>query len=105
MVEIHLYGKLRRYGKGRGSDDENVILINPVDGDTISSLLFKTGIPVDDIYHVFFNWKLLSTHNTMAGTLGYRQARENPNDWDLSVPVKAGDRIGLFGTDMSALVV
>jgi hypothetical protein len=31
--------------------------------------------------------------------------RSNPFDWDLDIPVKAGDRIGLFGRDMSALVI
>jgi hypothetical protein len=41
----------------------------------------------------------------MANWLGYQQVRESPFDWDLKVPVKDGDRIGLFGEDMAALVV
>jgi hypothetical protein len=41
----------------------------------------------------------------MARWLGHRQVRANPFDWDLNVAVKSGDRIGLFGRDMGALVV
>ena len=105
MVEIHLFGKLRRYGDGKGHDHENVVNMKPADDDTVESLLARTGIPRSEIYHVFYNRKILATHNTMARTLGYRQERDDPNDWDLNVPVKAGDRIALFGRDMAALVV
>ena len=41
----------------------------------------------------------------MARWLGYQQVRPDPFDWNLSTPVKPGDRIGLFGRDMAALVV
>jgi hypothetical protein len=34
-----------------------------------------------------------------------QQVHENPLEWKLDVAVKAGDRIGLFGRDMAALVV
>ncbi len=103
MVEIHLYGKLRR--RAQDTRVGQVMKVEPQPDETIASLLTRVGIPVDEIYHVFFNSKLLATHNTMAAWLGYRQVRADPFDWNLSVPVKSGDRIGLFDEDMAALVV
>jgi hypothetical protein len=41
----------------------------------------------------------------MAYWIGYQQVQENPLAWELNVVVKAGDRIGLFGRDMAALVI
>ena len=41
----------------------------------------------------------------MAYWIRYQQVNENPLDWNLEVAVKAGDRIGIFGRDMAALVV
>jgi hypothetical protein len=54
---------------------------------------------------VFLNHKLLATRSAMARWLQYRQVRSNPFDWDLTVPIQSGDRLGLFGRDMAALVV
>jgi len=105
MVEIHLYGKLRRHAPGSSPSKDSVIIVDPIEDKTIEMLLERVGIGVDEIYHIFLNSKLLATHNTMANWLGYQQVRESPFDWDLKVPVKDGDRIGLFGEDMAALVV
>jgi len=63
----------------------------------------RVGIPVDEINHIFFNSKLLATRTSTAPYLDYRQVRSNLFDWDLSIPVDDGDRIGLFGRDMSVL--
>lgn len=105
MVEIHLYGKLRRYAKNNPSSQDSVIRLEHQPDETIESLLERIGISVDEIHHIFYNSKLLATHTTMALWLGYQQERTNPFDWDLSVPVESGDRIGLFGKDMALLVV
>ncbi len=105
MTEIHLYGKLRVYAGGENSAIDNVIRIKPGLDDTIGSLLSRAGIPAGEIFHIFFNFKLLATRNTMAGCLGYQQAREDPHNWDLNIAVSDGDRLGIFGRDMSALVV
>ncbi len=105
MIDIHLYGKLRRFAPDSRPSANSVILVEAVAGETLYSLLKRIGIEVDEIYTIFMNSKLLATHNTMAKWLGYCQVREDPENWDLSVLVKDGDRIGIFGEDMAALVV
>jgi hypothetical protein len=105
MVEIHLFGKLRRYAKNTGEETDYVIKISPQVDDTIDSLLDRAGISAEDIYSIFFNRNLLAARSGMASWLRHRQVRENPFDWDLNIPIKSGDRIALFGRDMAALVV
>ena len=105
MVEIHLYGKLRRYTQDIQSDRGNVIRVSPGSGETLEMLLARLEIPVAEIYSIFFNSKLLATRSAMASWIGYRQVRTNPFDWNLNVALQPADRIGLFGRDMSALVV
>ena len=105
MLEIHLYGKLRRYAQGIKSDRDNVIRACPGADETLEMLLARLKIPVDEIYTIFFNSKLLAARSAMASWIGYRQVRTDPFDWNLNVPVQPADRIGLFGRDMSALVV
>jgi hypothetical protein len=39
----------------------------------------------------------------MASFYGYPQSGSDLSEWDLSLPVEGGDRIGLFGHDMSIL--
>jgi hypothetical protein len=103
MVEIHLYGKLRHYvaqmQPGRGV----VVKLEPAPADTIATLLAHIDVPVDEIHHIFHNAKLLATRTTMAPYMGYQQSRANLFDWDLNVPITDGDRIGLFGSDMTML--
>lgn len=103
MVEIHVYGKLRHYLNGSRPAKGGVLVLEPRPGATIESLLAQTGIPIDKINHIFFNSKLLVTRTKTAPYLGYQQTRANLFDWDLKVPVDAGDRIGLFGADMPML--
>jgi hypothetical protein len=103
MVEIHLYGKLRHHTNGSRLGSVSVIALEPRSEETIASLLAHAEIPVDEINHIFFNSKLLATRTKMASFMGFRQAGSSLSDWDLDVPVNAGDRIGLFGRDMALL--
>ncbi len=105
MVEIHVYGKLRRYVHQKQTDQDNVIRISPEPDDTIASILVKVEIPVEEIYSIFLNAKLLAAKSGMARWIGYQQARTDIFDWDLEIPINTGDRLGLFGRDMAALVV
>jgi hypothetical protein len=102
-MEIHLYGKLRRYAKQARPSSDCAIVLEPGPGETIASLLVHMGIPVDEINHIFFNSKLLASRSSMAPFMGYLQARSNLYDWNLNVPINNGDRIGLFGADMAVL--
>jgi len=105
MVEIRIFGKLRRYAQDFPADSDNTIRVTAESDETLETLLAKLNMPVDEIYTVFFNSKLLATRSGMASMIGYRQVRENPYNWDLQIAVNPSDRIGLFGRDMAALVV
>ena len=102
MVEIHLYGKLRRYAK---DSPDGIIRVTPESDETLDILIKRLGIPLDDIYSIFYNSKLLAARSGMASWIRYPQVRSTPFDWDLSITVQSSDRIGLFGRDMAALVV
>jgi hypothetical protein len=103
MIEIHLYGNLRRYA-GHYRPMEDVVLRREVQhGDTLQSTLEDMGIPTEEINHIFVNAKLLSTRASMAPYYGYQQQRDTVFDWDLGLPLEDGDRVGLFGTDLSVL--
>jgi hypothetical protein len=105
MIEIHLYGKL---GKMLGDDilsENNVLRFSPEPGETVASVFERMGISADDVYSLFLNAKLLAARSNMVRWLGYQQAGADPLSWDLDVPISSGDRIGVFGRDMAALVV
>ncbi|MBW2408879.1 MAG: hypothetical protein JRF72_03705 [Deltaproteobacteria bacterium] len=105
MVEIHLFGKLRKYAKKSDRETANVIRVSPQSDETIALLLDRAGIAIEDVYSIFVNHKLLAARSGMARWIGHQKVREDPFNWDLDIPVNAGDRIGLFGRDMAALVV
>jgi len=105
MVEIRIYGKLRKKVAEKGAGGVTIVEVEPHEGEQLIEILQRIGIKVEDIFTIFYNAGILATHNTMACFLGYRQACKGVDDWSLAVEVKDGDRIGVFGDDMSALVV
>ena len=105
MVDIRLFGKLRHFVKEPEAGHDNLMRIAPQPGETLEQLLARIGIPLDEIYTIFLNSKLLASRTLMAYRMGYQQVHENPLDWKLEIVLKAGDRIGVFGRDMAALVV
>ncbi len=105
MTDIHIYGKLRDFAENLAHDKTGVVRITPESHETVQSLLERLGLPVARVHTIFFNHKVLAARTKMALWIGHRQVRDTPFDWNLDIPVKPGDRIGLFGRDMSALVV
>lgn len=103
MVEIHLYGRLRRYAENGRPTRNVVVVFEPGARETLNSLLARAGIPVEEINHIFFNGNLLVSRTKAASYMGFAQAGSELSDWDLNVPVDNGDRIGLFGSDMAVL--
>jgi hypothetical protein len=103
MVEIHVYGKLRRYATNGQSARASVIALEPDTRETLTSLLARAGIPVEEINHIFFNGNLLVSRAKAASFMGFTQTGSDVSGWDLNVPVDNGDRIGLFGRDMALL--
>ncbi len=105
MVEIRLFGKLRRFVNKPEAGHDNLMKVAPQPQETLEQLLGRVGIPLDEVYNIFFNSKLLATRSAMAHWIRYQQVHENPLDWKLDIAVRAGDRVGLFGRDMAALVI
>jgi len=101
MLEIHLYGSLRRYAPDSRPDRESVARLEPQPGETIGTALERLSIPPDEVHHIFLNGALLSTRNSMAQWLRYQRAGAA----GLNTPVRDGDRLGLFAHDMALLVV
>jgi len=103
MLEIHLYGSLRRYAPDSRPDRESVVRVEPQPKDTVGIMLEQLGISVEQVYHIFLNGALLSTKNTMAQWLKYQQPGARARGLD--TPVQADDRLGLFPITMGLLVV
>ena len=60
MLEIHLYGSLRRYAQESRPGQDCVIALESSLNETMASLLARMGIPVDEINRIFFNSNLLA---------------------------------------------
>jgi hypothetical protein len=107
MIEVYLYGGLRRYASDPRPDRESVARLEPHPGETVRTTLERLGIPPADVYHIFLNGALLFTRNSMAPWLEYQQSQAGaPNQLQaLDAPVQTGDRVGLFARDMALLVV
>ena len=105
MIEIRLYGKLRRQSEIDEIRETGILHLTPDSGETMSSLLGRLGISAEDAHSIFLNAKLLAARSNMARWLRYQGASNNPLDWNLDVPLNSGDRVGIFGRDMAALVV
>ena len=111
MIDVHLYGNLRRRelteiaAPDSRPNGNSVIQYEAQPGETIEHVLAGLGIASDQISTLFYNARLLVTRNSMAPWLGYVQVRPDPHSWDLGLPVQPGDRLGVFGNDMPALVV
>ncbi len=86
MVEIHLYGQLRRYGPSPDPTAPCVLRVEPGDGHrTAADLVASLGIPPEEVASVF------------------RDGR-----WErdgVRSPIEGAARLGLFPAKMSLLYV
>jgi len=107
MIELHLYGDLRRHAMERAASGQSVVQLGIGDHDTVGSVLREAGIDPTEVGQIFLNRKLLNTRCSMHFWLGYQSAKERiPNDGSyLDAPVRSGDRLGLFPTNMAMLVI
>lgn len=105
MIEIRLYGKLRRFAPDSSPSGNSIIELPVIEDETLQMLLDRVGINANELYTIFINSKLLTSRTKFATYLGYQQVCEvNCQEWDITVIINDGDRIGLFGPDMPALV-
>ena len=82
MVEIHLYGKLRRFTDNQDPTRDSIVYMPVEEEDTIEDIIRRIGIPLGEIgSNIFLN--------------GEYSAMERR--------VKAGDRLGVFPDDMQLL--
>ena len=82
MIDIHLYGKLRRFSEETDPRSESLVVLEWQEGDTVGSIVDRLGIPDDELgSNVFVNGRYA----------------------DRSSPVEDGSRLGLFPDDMQLL--
>jgi hypothetical protein len=82
MVEIFLYGKLRRFADEKDPKGYSVVSIPVLEGDTIQTILNRLGIPMEEVgSNIFLNWQ-------------YSSPGRSVND---------GDRLAVFPDDMQLL--
>lgn len=82
MIEVHLYGKLRRFSNSADPKSQSVAPVQWQLGDTVSQIIERLGIPIDEIgSNIFLNGRYA----------------------DLESPVEDSDRLGLFPDDMQLL--
>ena len=103
MVEIHLYGKVRKYAPESASPGTSTLNIEPDTDETIQSLLARLEIPTNEVNHIFYNSKLLVSRSKAAAMFDLPQVGKDTMNWDLAVPVSSGDRLGVFGLDIPVL--
>jgi molybdopterin converting factor small subunit len=82
MIEVHLFGKLRRFTDNPDPSQDSIINVPVEDGDSIESIVRRIGIPLEELgNNIFLNGE-------------YSQ---------LSRKVSDGDRLGIFPDDMQLL--
>jgi len=107
MIEVHLYGDLRRYPHERRTSDQSAIQLPVRHADTVGGALHRLGIDPKQVGQVFLNSKLLYSRCSMAPWLGYQSVHERVpiGQSYLDAPIHSGDRLGVFPTNMAMLVV
>jgi molybdopterin converting factor small subunit len=82
MIDVHLYGKLRRFTGDSNPRREAVLNMEVEGGATISDIIRRIGIPLEELgSNIFLNGEISA----------------------LDRKVKDGDRLGLFPDDMQLL--
>jgi molybdopterin converting factor small subunit len=82
MIDIHFYGKLRRFALHQDPTGDSILREAVQDGDTIQSLLERIGVPMVEVgSNIFLNWEYSA----------------------LTRKVKTGDRLAVFPDDMQLL--
>ncbi|GFP27809.1 hypothetical protein HKBW3S43_01340 [Candidatus Hakubella thermalkaliphila] len=85
MLEVRLYGELRRYAEDRRVASESILLVPVQDGDTVEDVVRRIGIEPEDISNIFLNGR----YSACA----------------LTLRVKEGDRLGIFPRNMGLLYI
>jgi molybdopterin converting factor small subunit len=84
MIEVHLYGKLRRFSNNQDPTRDSIVYLPPRDGDTIADVIRRVNIPIAEI-----------------GSSLFLNGEYSP----LGRKVKDGDRLGIFPDNMAMIIV
>jgi hypothetical protein len=106
VIEIRLFGNLRRYARDARPASDTILYLSAAETATVGQVLARIGIDPAEVSHVFLNGRLLP-RSAYPITLGYPLVAGRPisaeGHW--SAPVQAGDRVGIFPTNMGVVVV
>lgn len=81
-VQLHLYGKLRKYTDNQNPRKESMVEIQVKKGTSIKGILESRGIPIDEVgSNIFLNGEYSA----------------------IDRPVKTDSRLGVFPNDMNLL--
>ena len=84
MIEVHLYGKLRRFTDNQDPTRNSIVYILVEEGDTIEDIVRRIGISVEEIgSNIFLNGE-------------YSPLGRGVND---------RDRLGIFPDNMAIIIV
>jgi len=84
MIEVYLYGKLRRFTDNLDPSCDSITCVATKRGDSIADIIRRIGIADDEIGpNIFLNGR-------------YSPQSEKVND---------GDRLGIFPDDMSMIII
>ena len=84
MVEVHLYGKFRRFSDNQEPARDSIIYVPVREGDTIRDIVRRIGIPFEKLgNNIFLNGRY----------------------FDVERQVRDGDRLGLFPDNMAMIIV
>ena len=84
MIEVYLYGKLRRFTENLDPSCDSITRVATKRGDSISDIIRRIGISDDEIGpNIFLNGR-------------YSPQSEKVND---------GDRLGIFPDDMPMIII
>jgi molybdopterin converting factor small subunit len=82
LIEVHLYGKLRRFSDNLDPTQDSIVNLPVEEGDTIEDIIKRIGIPMEELgSNIFLNGEYS----------------------ELERRVKAGDRLGIFPDNMQLL--
>jgi hypothetical protein len=106
MIEVRLFGNLRRHATQGGTGPETVLYLPGEAHQTVRAVLAGVGIDPGEISHIFLNGRLLP-RSVYPLTLGYPSVASDPLSVDgcLQTPVQEGDRVGIFPGNMGVVVV
>lgn len=82
MIDVHLYGKLRRFAEDRDARSESIVHVSWEANDTVADVVRRVGIPIEELgSNLFVDGQYAA----------------------LDSPVPDGARLGLFPDDMQLL--